>query len=178
MKQFIYIAAIIAFAAASISSQTPCRFGYSSQENCNRSVTGIANQTAGGNEAMEDKTEEKLRALHENWAKAVMSGDAAALEKLLADDFIETDADGEFWHKTQKIKFHEKFKGEIKVDASESVLRVYGKTAIVTGRFAAKPDTNEERICRYTVVYLKRDGRWQIVAAQLTHIKPEPLAKK
>lgn len=176
MKRIIFIITI-AFSATSVLSQTPCHRAYAPRENCVQSAAGILSQSVSQGEAIKDKTEEKLRRLHEEWAKALMSGDAAALDRLLADDFIETDADGEFWHKPQKIELLEKFKGELKADASDGVLRVYGKTAIVTGRFTIKRKTDEEKICRYTVIYLKRGGRWQIAAAQLTHVQPEFTAK-
>ncbi|MBA3715387.1 MAG: nuclear transport factor 2 family protein [Pyrinomonadaceae bacterium] len=52
-------------------------------------------------------------------------------------------------------------------------MRVYGDAAVVTGRWASKGtrkgktfDDNE----RYTTVYVKRDGRWQIVSDHTSRI--------
>jgi len=50
------------------------------------------------------------------------------------------------------------------------LVRIYGKTAVVTGlwdvvlRRGSKQA--EKRKLRYILVYVKRDGRWQIVAEQ------------
>jgi hypothetical protein len=55
-------------------------------------------------------------------------------------------------------------------------VKVYGATAVVTGRTDQRvrfgSDVNEGRT-RYTRVYVKRNGHWQIVAAQRTDIAPQ-----
>jgi ketosteroid isomerase-like protein len=63
--------------------------------------------------------------------------------------------------KYESLKFD-----EIKVHA-------YGDTAVVTGRSTATGKDNGKEFAgqfRYTRVYVKRQGRWQIVATQATRI--------
>jgi len=62
---------------------------------------------------------------------------------------------------------------EVKSLRSEGVrVRVYGETAVVTGlsvsadRWAGREFA--ERKLRYILVFVRRDGRWQIVAEQRT----------
>jgi hypothetical protein len=56
-------------------------------------------------------------------------------------------------------------------------VRVYGDAAVVTGRSTTKragQGTGDEiitRQVRFTRVYAKRQGRWQVVSAQNTLIK-------
>jgi uncharacterized protein (TIGR02246 family) len=122
------------------------------------------------------KREQQILALNSAWAEAITKGDAAALERLFADDMIVTSGSGEIRNKA----------GEIKDAASapdpdfiwvhpftieEVRVRIYGDAAVVTGRakwtFRYKgPDVNQER--RYTHVYVKRHGQWRIVAQQMS----------
>jgi hypothetical protein len=55
-------------------------------------------------------------------------------------------------------------------------VKVYGATAVVTGRTDQRvrfgSDVNEGRT-RYTRVCVKRNGHWQIVAAERTDIAPQ-----
>ena len=57
------------------------------------------------------------------------------------------------------------------VDRGTPTVRVYGPTAVLTGSadmvLRGQPDTIR---LRYTLVYAKRDGRWQMVAWQSTRL--------
>ena len=55
-------------------------------------------------------------------------------------------------------------------------VRVYGDTAVVTGRFLGKgrfkeKDLNEDQ--RFTSVWVKRDGRWQAISEHATNMPPQ-----
>jgi len=60
------------------------------------------------------------------------------------------------------------------MESSDSQIRVYGDSAIVTaitktkGKFAGQPLATEERA---TDFFVKRNGRWQCVFSQLTTLK-------
>ncbi|MDQ3010967.1 MAG: nuclear transport factor 2 family protein [Acidobacteriota bacterium] len=52
------------------------------------------------------------------------------------------------------------------VSYDEVKVRVYGDTAVITGRV-----TTEEKVqSRFTRVWVKQQGRWQLVSAQSTRI--------
>ena len=64
-------------------------------------------------------------------------------------------------------------KGQVTVDSlsnQDVLVRIYGKTAVVTGLWdvvlRSGSKQAEKRKLRYILVYVKRDGRWQIVAEQ------------
>ena len=65
---------------------------------------------------------------------------------------------------------------EVTMDSNvldETVVRVYGDTAVVTGRATATGTISGEpypRI-RYTRVYVKRDGRWKVALFQQTRTR-------
>jgi len=107
--------------------------------------------------------------LEEAWAKAVVKRDAATFKRLLAPAFIYTE---DARVQTGAELTRDIVSGTDTVtDARNEELRThaYGNTMIVTGwlimrgRSAGKPF---ERRYRFTDTWLKRDGKWQIIAAQ------------
>ena len=61
----------------------------------------------------------------------------------------------------------------------EIALRVFGETAIVTGRLSGQmrdSDGTHDVNQRYMRVYVKRNERWQAVATQVTKIKETVLS--
>ena len=99
-----------------------------------------------------------------------MRGDAAALERIFADEFIYTNPKAEVLDKKQQIAALSS--GELKLSEAKSDdvrIRIYGETAVMTGRFTAKAESTGKREMieeRYTAVWVRRDGRWQLVAEQ------------
>ena len=58
-------------------------------------------------------------------------------------------------------------------DVSDLKVRVYGSTAVVTGKSNAKGSINGRELkgpVMFTRVYVKKDGKWQSVAFQQTPI--------
>jgi len=107
--------------------------------------------------------------LEEAWAKAVVKRDAATFKRLLAPGFTYTEDD--------RMQSGAELTRDI-VSGSDTVTEArneklmtqpYGNTMIVTGwlvmrgRSGGKPF---DRRYRFTDTWLKRDGQWQIIAAQ------------
>jgi ketosteroid isomerase-like protein len=120
--------------------------------------------------------ESELRQLELAWLDAYDNNDAAAMERIVADDFQITYGDGRILNKKQTIAG---LKPSAPKDANseqyteDSVVRVYGNTAIITGVYIYKHrDSDKETMSRsrYTDTYLKRKGRWQVVSSHLSPI--------
>jgi len=103
------------------------------------------------------------------------SKDVAAVSRILADDFIATSSRGEIRVKAKEIddiRPSPDFKMEA-FNLDDMNVRIFVDTAIVTGRstlqvaFRGQSNTS---VFRYTRVYVKRNGRWQAVAQQLTRM--------
>ncbi len=65
-------------------------------------------------------------------------------------------------------------------ELSDMKVRVYGDTAVVTGRLhRVGKDKNGsfDRNYMFTDIFIRRDGRWQIIATQATFVAPETTAK-
>ena len=120
--------------------------------------------------------ERELIKLEHEWADAVVRGDLAVLDRIEANDLIVTDPDGKVSNKAQDLADVKSgaFKAEsIKLD--DMKVQVYGDTAVVTGRTTMKGQYNSRDISgqyRWTDVFVKRQGRWQVVATHACQIVP------
>lgn len=134
-------------------------------------------QTNSRGVAQNTKVEHEIRKLEREWFDSYVRGDRAAFDRIVADDVVITYGNGSVGNKSQAI-------AEIKAPADSSYsltgddiqVRVYGETAIVTGRVTEKGTFNGRSLnsqSRYTDVWVRRNGRWQVVAAQNTRLPQE-----
>jgi ketosteroid isomerase-like protein len=121
-----------------------------------------------------DGAEEELLKLEEAFAEAIVKNDLEGVGRLVADDWIIIDPNGEIIERTR-------FFGVIKSGAlthetmqSENFrVRVYGDSAVVTGitrtkgKFMGQEFSTRERA---TDVLVRREGRWQYVLTHLTRL--------
>jgi uncharacterized protein (TIGR02246 family) len=128
-------------------------------------------QTETENPEIRTKSGKEVFAAVAKWADAVRSRDTKALELLFADDLIVTTFDGKTRGKKEELevlKPNELVK-TISVNNDEVKIRVYGRAAVVTAltkmHFVIS-EKNAYSNFRYTAVFVKQDGRWQIVALQ------------
>jgi ketosteroid isomerase-like protein len=125
--------------------------------------------------------DELTRMLHEFLAGA---GDAAAHERFWAEDLVYTSSNGTRTSKAEIMQgFSETADNEGEepgpVYTAENIrIRVYGTTAVVAFRLVATPAAESAQsgtnsvVQRYlnTGTFVRRDGRWQVVAWQATKI--------
>lgn len=108
--------------------------------------------------------------------RAVVDGDAAALDRLTAADYSFITLRGELRTKDEIVKGFKS--GSFHYDTrtiSDLTVRVYGDTAVVVGRSSQKGTENGKDYSgdyRFTRVYVKQNGHWQTVALQTTLIQP------
>ena len=121
------------------------------------------------------EAEREVLAANAAFDRAIVARDADAYAQILADEFIFTGADGAVSDKKGEIA--KVRSGDLTFESGKSEyvrVKVYGNPAVVTGRFSAK-GKNKGRdftfVERYTAVFVKRDGRWQMVAEQATEIR-------
>ena len=120
--------------------------------------------------------EKEIRALEEERNQAILHGDAAVLERMTSDDYTFITLRGELRTKAEIVKGFQS--GSFKYESrtiSDLKVRVYGDTAIVTGRSSQQGKENGKDYSgdyRFTRVYLKQRGHWVTVALQTTLIQP------
>ena len=121
-------------------------------------------------------TEEQIKSIEEERNRAILSGDAATLDRMTAEDYTFITLRGELRTKAEIVKGFQSgaFKYESRT-ISELKVRVYGDTAVVTGRSTQKGEENGKDYSgdyRFTRVYVKDTGHWITVALQTTPIRP------
>jgi ketosteroid isomerase-like protein len=103
------------------------------------------------------------------WAESTASGDASAVERILADDYLGIAPDGTFSDKKAEVAgTHTEHNKYVSNHVNDVKVRFYGETAIAQGSETWERQTGEPRRGRYvwTDTWLRRNGRWQIVAAE------------
>ena len=131
-------------------------------------------QTGGKKAGQSANTEQAIRQLISQLTNALMKSDTAALDRLWADDYSFTNPSGVVQTKAQRLA--ELKSGDLKFESfstDDVQVRVYGDTAVVTSRATLKGRRQGQDIggqTRGTSVYVKRQGRWQLVAGQATSI--------
>ncbi len=132
-----------------------------------------AAQTTDKKAAPGSKAEQEVIKVTQEIVEAFGRTDTAVLDRLLADDFAVIDSFGggskaqlmDAW-KSGRLKYTSAGDKDLKV-------RVNGDTAVTNGIFALKgqnPNGEFAINAWYTAVWVKQQGRWRLVASQLTDI--------
>lgn len=116
----------------------------------------------------------QIRELEGELNRAVVAGDVATFDRLLADDFTHGSQSGRFRTKGEWMKGKEQGKSAyVSFEGQDVQVSVSGDTAVVTGISKAKwreGDHVADGRFRFLRVWAKRDGRWQAIAFQSTEI--------
>lgn len=119
-------------------------------------------------------TEQQLKDAETAWSQAYVKGDIASLDKLLAAEYLFADQDGKTFTRAEDIASVKS--GEFKMTSfkiDDLKIHVYSDFATVTGlnEFVATDSGKDASCkCRFTDVFVKRDGRWQAVASHVSKL--------
>jgi hypothetical protein len=105
------------------------------------------------------------------WTDAVIHGDGAALEKLMAPDILYTHSSAMTQTRAEFIKAATS--GSTKytaIDFSDVVVRQYGRTVIITHKAVFKTVQNGETHLFVGEVWAEQNGGWQMVSRQATKL--------
>src|SRR5215475_7518611 len=113
--------------------------------------------------------ERYIKESERQWAESVASGDSSVIERILAEDFVGVDPDGSSYDKAKMVKdtasapkyFLSNHLNEVKV-------RFYGDAAVAQGNesWVRRSGTPLHGRFVWTDTWIKRNGKWQIVAAE------------
>jgi ketosteroid isomerase-like protein len=119
--------------------------------------------------AQEKSDAATIRALELKWTESYKQHSIDILSSLLADDFVITIEDGSIFSKAGYISHTADSKVRVQVaEMSDLKVRMHGDTAIVTGAYHEKGESNGkpyEYHDRLTDVWMKTGGKWQVVAS-------------
>ena len=112
--------------------------------------------------------EQEITRLEREWSAACKARNKAFLEQLYATEYLLTDHDGRTYTKEQDIaRIMAADMSRVTFALEDLRVRVYGAVAIVTG-LNTVTEAGKTRGYRITDAFVRRDGRWQIVATQST----------
>ena len=112
--------------------------------------------------------EQAIRRLDHERIQAQVGADAAALDRIYADDFIGVGPSGTVRTKAQVLS--DFTSGDLKfqsITTDDVRVRVYGNTAVETGRSTMNGQDRGKAVprdTRFTRVWVKQQGRWRLVA--------------
>jgi ketosteroid isomerase-like protein len=111
----------------------------------------------------------KVLALEKKWNDAYKQSDIAAMDSLLADDFIITEEDGSTFSKPGYIAHSGGSALHVMIsEMSDLQVRMHGNTAVVTGAYHEKGTEKGkpyEYRDRFTDVWMNLNGKWQVIAS-------------
>jgi ketosteroid isomerase-like protein len=125
--------------------------------------------------------EQALMQIERDWGTAAKGKDKAWFERTFADEYTAIGSSGKMRNKAQDI-------ADILADSdtvtgdelSDMRVRVFGDTAILTGRLRLKGKSKNgdfDRQYSFTDTFVKRNGSWRVIATQSTLVTPETTAK-
>lgn len=113
-----------------------------------------------------------VTSLERQWEAALLNKDQAAIDKIVASDCVFVGSNGELMTKAQADE-ENRITSLSKSTIIDIAVRVFGDVAVVVGS-NMENSVNRQRVTtgwyRWTDVWVRRDGRWQVVSAQSTKV--------
>jgi ketosteroid isomerase-like protein len=137
---------------------------------------------AGMPRAQKHESRHEIDQLEEVWRQAVLKSNSAAMDSLLADDYLAITAAGTLQTKDQALDNLRSGRTHFTtLDISDRKVRFYGTTALVTSLAEVQGTTGDGDMSgsyRYTRVYVRDvQGAWKIVSFEASRIR-EPSEHK
>jgi ketosteroid isomerase-like protein len=109
----------------------------------------------------------RLRELNRDYISSVAASDVPRFEELLADDFLNTNADGSFVNRAQFLAQIARPMAVSDFQCDDVLIRVMGDFAIIHARTTYRKADGHPGTGRYTDIWALRDGCWLCVAAHV-----------
>lgn len=147
----------------------------------------LAQPPAAGPPPAAGSAEAEVKKLEREWLDAYEKNDAAAMDRIVADDFTITFPNGAVQTKPQLMagirRPRPAGQPAPRFVTEDVKARSYGGTVVVLiGKVVTEQTRGGKAVreeSRYTDTYVKRDGKWQVVASHLSNApeaKPGPPA--
>jgi hypothetical protein len=129
------------------------------------------------------KAEQEIEKLERQRFDAYLKLDGSALDRIMSDTYTSVYANGQVVTKAQELESIKSAPAGVLSNLSAMIdqlsVRNFGTSAVLSGILTIKgaivlfdKETKINAAFRYTAVYVKKLGQWQIVASQYTHIGP------
>jgi ketosteroid isomerase-like protein len=119
---------------------------------------------------------EQVSKLNEEYSRMIQRGDAVAIERVLADDYLLTDENGKVFTKAEDLATYKN--RQIKIESVKHLdqkVRIVGDAVVIANATinfkGVKNDKPFDLTEQCTTIWAWRDGRWQIVSDHLSFVK-------
>ena len=123
--------------------------------------------------------EEEVRKLEREWLDAYEQHNVEAMDRIVAEDFAITFPEGKIQTKPQIMAMIKRPRREgappTRFHTEDVQSRTYGDTVVLMGKVVEETQKEGKTVreeSRYTDTYVKREGRWQVVASHLSKVAP------
>lgn len=124
------------------------------------------------------QAEQEVRKLERRWLDAYEQKDPVAMDSIVADNFTITFPNGSMETKPQLMAMvrapRRASQPKMRFYTEDVRSRAYGNTVILIGRVVTEYERDGKTVreqSRYTDTYVRRDGRWQVVASHLSNVE-------
>ena len=121
------------------------------------------------NKKSSSNAEEEIMKIEDQWVQSRATKDPTVTKDLLSDDFLGATMAGQTMNRQQQIDAVTAgtlFAG--KGEMTDRKVRIYGDTAVSTGVVTGVVGADKSRYIR---VFVKRNNKWRLVAAQGTRVE-------
>jgi ketosteroid isomerase-like protein len=136
------------------------------------------------NAQQSNKDDAALRSLIGNMLSAQSAYDAAALDRIFTDDYIEISLAGEFDPRAKVLGYYKPeakaAAAGVQVDVAEDFrsIRKYGGTAVVIAELAFSMEKDGKPLPTRRMIIIavcrKEKGAWKVASVQYTGVRPAP----
>lgn len=125
-------------------------------------------------ESKTSSVEDQIKKYEQDWAQAVVREGASSVDQYEADDIVTTDPTGRVTNKAQDRT--DLSSGDYKIQSEELTdltVHVYGNIAVAAGTNTMNGTYKGQDLSgkyRFTDTWVKRGGKWQVVASQYTKV--------
>jgi ketosteroid isomerase-like protein len=141
-------------------------------------ATAALSQSESKTAPSKQSVEGQLIELERQLSDALVRVDSAVLDRLWSNDLVFTFPDGKVSNKAQRLAGQKpaapSFKSESEATNNEVKVYLYGNTAVVTVLSTWRGKENNQAYSsqfQATHVWVKQEGRWQLVAAHVSPVK-------
>jgi ketosteroid isomerase-like protein len=125
-----------------------------------------------------ENEESAVQDAYKAYIRAWKTRDVAALQKIIADDYMAVNFENKVSSKEIEISTAESDPLWNQMTVDEIHTHIVGTTAVASGFISAqgqRPDGNVFNAkVRFLAVLVKRDGRWQLLATESATVKQQP----
>ncbi len=123
---------------------------------------------------------QKLKELNAKFIHNFVTNDTALHAKIIHSDFVSISSDGKYINRKDYLaKWAHGFDGFKYWDYRDERISIFGSTALVRAQnkyIFTKEGTEYTGMAMYTDVYIKENGQWRCIQAQIGKVTPENYA--